>query len=87
MGTMETETHQQMHLPDCDDLEEFFAEYEWIHLTLGVIGNMLFFSGSILFLFEDQLQTVGIWAFIVGSFLMLVGSVGNALVKYVRDRW
>ena len=87
MGTMETETHQQMHLPDCDDLEEFFAEYEWIHLTLGVVGNMLFFGGSILSLFEEQLQILGIWAFIGGSFLMLVGSVGDALVKYVRDRW
>ena len=84
---METEMHQQMPLPDSDDLEEYFAEYEWIHLTLGTVGNMLFFSGSILFLFEGQLQLLGIWTFIVGSFLMLVGSLGDALVKYVRDRW
>ena len=84
---METEMHQQMHLPDSDDLEEFFSEYEWIHLSLGVVGNLLFFAGSILFLSEGQLQVLGTWMFIAGSFLMLVGSMGNALVKYVRDRW
>lgn len=62
-------------------LREFFDHYEWVHITLGLVGNFLFFVGSILF-FYDSLKTVGVWLFVIGSFLMLVGSCGDALVKY-----
>ena len=65
-------------------LSVFFDDYEWIHLTLGVFGNALFFGGSVLFLFEP-LKRFGIYAFIAGSFFMLVGSVGQASVRYARD--
>lgn len=46
---------------------------------------MLFFGGSVLFLFEGQAQTYGVWAFVIGSFLMLVGSIGEAVVKSAQD--
>ncbi|AUV82936.1 hypothetical protein C2R22_15865 [Salinigranum rubrum] len=62
-------------------LREFFDEYEWIHLSLGIVGNVLFFVGSVLFLYET-IEVLDIYTFIVGSFLMLVGAVGKALVKY-----
>lgn len=65
-------------------LSVFFEKYEWIHLSLGVLGNVLFFVGSIMFLYES-LKRLGIYAFVVGSFLMLVGSVGQALVRYERN--
>ena len=42
-------------------------------------------GGSVLFLFEGQAQTYGIWAFVVGSFLTLVGSIGEAVVKSTQD--
>jgi hypothetical protein len=51
---------------------------------LGLLGNLLFFAGSVLFLFDQQLQLMGVWGFVVGSFLMLVGSIGEVLVKYVQ---
>lgn len=82
---MQTESSHPFVVADRNALREFFDEYQWIHLTLGLIGNMLFFVGSVLFLFEQQLQTFGVWAFVVGSFLMLVGSAGEALVKYARN--
>ena len=46
---------------------------------------MLFFGGSVLFLFKGQAQTYGVWAFVIGSFLMLVGSIGEAVVKSAQD--
>ncbi|MDS0294369.1 YrhK family protein [Halogeometricum luteum] len=64
-----------------DALKTLFHDYEWVHLGLGLIGNVLFFVGSVFFLYEP-LKRLGIYAFIVGSFLMLVGSVGQAVVRY-----
>lgn len=68
---------------DEDALRELFDEYEWIHLTLGLFGNTLFFSGSVLFLLD--LQPVGVPSFVVGSFLMLVDSFGSILAKRARN--
>ncbi len=59
-------------------------DYSWIHLTIGLIGNILFFVGSVLFLPQyEAYKVLAIWLFIVGSFLMLTGSVGRFLV----DLW
>ena len=66
-------------------LRAFLKEYEWIHLTLGIIGNISFFVGSIFFLYES-LKQAGTWLFIIGSFGMLIGSLGNALVKYEHKK-
>ena len=57
-------------------------EYGWVHTGLGLLGNVSFFAGSILFLpaFAPW-KTTGVWLFIVGSFLMLIGALGNLLVK------
>ncbi|ELZ33521.1 hypothetical protein C474_05555 [Halogeometricum pallidum JCM 14848] len=63
-----------------DALQTLFQEYEWVHLSLGLLGNVLFFVGSVFFLYEP-LKRLGIYAFIVGSFLMLVGSLGQAVVR------
>lgn len=63
-------------------------EYGWIHLCLGLLGNITFFVGSILFLpaFEPW-KTGGVWLFIVGAFLMMVGSAGRLLVDIWADLW
>lgn len=56
-------------------------DYGWIHLGLGLLGNVAFFAGSILFLpVFDHLQTIGVWLFILGSGLMLIGSLGRLLL-------
>ncbi|MBB3034113.1 YrhK family protein [Alteriqipengyuania lutimaris] len=62
-------------------------DFGWIHNSLGLLGNVLFFVGSILFLpaFESH-QTLGVWLFIMGSFLMLVGALGELGVKIVDSR-
>lgn len=64
-------------------LRTIVRDYEWIHISLGIIGNVAFFVGSILFLRQfNAWQETGVWLFIVGSFLMLIGGIGQALVRY-----
>ncbi|AQZ53771.1 MULTISPECIES: YrhK family protein [Martelella] len=61
-------------------------EYGWIHLSLGLLGNIGFFVGSIFFLPSlEQYKTLGVWLFIVGSFFMLIGALGRLLVD-VTDK-
>ena len=55
-------------------------DYEWIHLTLGLLGHLSFFTGSILFLPAlEAYKTVGVWLFIFGALFMLVGYIGRLL--------
>lgn len=49
------------------------------------LRNLIFFIGSIWFLWEST-KMAGVWAFIVGAFGMMVGSIGEAIVKYERHR-
>ncbi|ESR24551.1 YrhK family protein [Lutibaculum baratangense] len=67
-------------------IRTILRDYGWAHLALGLTGNLAFFAGSILFLprFED-IKTIGVWLFIVGSFLMLVGSAGG-LLKQIWEK-
>lgn len=70
-----------------DTLRLIVKDYGWVHTSLGLLGNVLFFVGSVLFLpvFEPW-KTMGVWLFIIGSFLMLVGALGELSVKLVDAR-
>lgn len=59
------------------------ADFPWIHLGIGIFGNVTFIVGSVFFLFPG-LQAAGIWLFIFGTFGMLLGSLGEVLVRYER---
>jgi hypothetical protein len=57
-------------------------DFGWIHTGIGVFGNTTFFVGSLLFLPAlEPWKTVGVWLFVFGAFFMLVGAVGDLLVK------
>lgn len=58
-------------------------DFPWIHMGIGLTGNTLFFVGSVFFLIPP-LETVALWLFVLGSFGMLVGSVGEILVRRER---
>ena len=65
-----------------------FREFRWIHISLGFIGNLSFFVGSIFFLWEHT-QWLGTWLFIIGAFGMLIGSFGRLMVtweEYMKKR-
>lgn len=65
-------------------LKKFVHEYGWVHMSLGLTGNVTFFVGSLLFLPQlEQYKTVGVWFFVTGPFLMLIGALGRLLV----DLW
>lgn len=66
-------------------LKRFFDDFEWIHIVLGITGNLTFFAGSIFF-FQESLKYEGTWLFVIGSFLMLVGSIGSGLVRYTYNK-
>ena len=63
-----------------DPFATLLRDYEWVHLTLGLIGNVCFVVGSAFFLYET-LKIEGTWLFIIGSSGMLIGAVGSAVVK------
>ncbi len=57
-------------------------DYGWIHTSIGAIGNFVFFIGSIFFLPSfKSLLVVGVWLFIIGSLLMMIGAIGDFFVK------
>ena len=60
-------------------------EFPLIHLTVSMLGNTTFAIGSVLFFFHS-LQRAGLWLFIIGSFGMLLGSLGEAFVRYERHK-
>ena len=64
-------------------------DYGWVHLSLGLLGNLVFLTGSVLFLpLLEHLKTIGVWLFIFGAALMAAGSLGRLLVDiwYSDDR-
>lgn len=63
----------------------FLRDFPWIHLLIGLTGNLLFFVGSIMF-FSDRLETGAIWLFVLGSLGMLIGSLGEILVRIEKRR-
>jgi hypothetical protein len=55
-------------------------QYPLVHLGIGLFGNASFVTGGVLFLYAGT-KTVGVWLFVVGSFGMLVGSIGELILR------
>lgn len=67
-------------------ISRLISDFRWVHTGLGLVGNLSFFVGSVCFLYTDLIKEVGVWLFIIGSFGMLIGSLGEAVVRYERHR-
>jgi len=62
-------------------------DYEHVHTAFGIAGNLLFVVGSVLFYKAfDQYYALAVSLFVIGSTLMLVGSVGNGLRRLWEHR-
>lgn len=60
-------------------------DFPIIHTVIGLVGNLLFFVGSILFFKAfEPFYTFAVWLFVIGSACMLVGSVGEVIRKFVQ---
>jgi membrane-bound ClpP family serine protease len=63
-------------------LRRLVHEYEYIHLTIGILGNAMFVVGSVLFYKAfESLYPLAVTLFVVGSSFMLTGSLGSAAKK------
>ncbi len=60
-------------------------DFPWVHLGLGLFGNTSFVIGSVMFFWEST-KTLAIWLFVLGSLGMLLGSVGEFLVRVEKRR-
>ncbi|MFB0610991.1 YrhK family protein [Aurantiacibacter poecillastricola] len=71
-----------------DALETLVRDFGWIHTGVGLMGNLAFVAGSVLFLPQfEPWKVTGVWLFIIGSALMFVGAAGDMLVKWCeRDK-
>src|SRR5690349_365212 len=56
----------------------FVRRYPHVHLGIGLVGNGVFFLGTILFMFKKY-EEAGLWFFLVGTAGMFLGSVGEIL--------
>jgi hypothetical protein len=65
--------------------EHFFERYQWWFVVIGLIGNGLFFVGSICFL-SKSLETISISLFIAGSCFMLVSQSAAAIAEYSKQK-
>ena len=68
-------------------LQALVRDFPYIHTSIGLFGNLLFFLGSILFFktFETW-HTLAVWMFVVGSAGMLLGSCGQILKSIYEAR-
>ena len=65
-------------------LAAFVRRYPYVHQGIGLLGNALFITGSVLFLV--QRQPVGVVAFLSGSICMFIGQLGDIMRGLGRRR-
>ena len=68
-----------------DALRAFLTQYEWLHALIGVVGNVLFVTGSTLFIWEP-LKAYATACFLASSTGMLIGNVCGVIVRIRRHR-
>ncbi len=62
-------------------------DYEYIHIVIGIVGNLLFVFGSVLFFKAfERYYTLAVTLFVVGSTFMFIGSLGSGLRKLWQHR-
>jgi hypothetical protein len=64
-------------------LRALVRHYEWVHLGIGILGNLTFLAGT--FLFLAKVEPLSLYLFIAGSAGMLIGNVGSAVVRLERS--
>lgn len=57
----------------------------WVHLAVGLLGNLAFVIGSLFFL-SPTLERAGTWLFVVASWGMFIGVSGEIAVRYEARR-
>lgn len=64
---------------------QLHERYEWLHILNDLLISIAFLIGSIFFLY-DSLKHMGVWLFIIGSVLLLMGPIIRTANKlHVRN--
>ena len=62
-------------------IRRYAHDIPWVHLAVGLFGNFAFVIGSLFFL-SPTLTRAGTWLFVVASWGMLIGVIGEVLARY-----
>lgn len=62
-------------------IRRYAHDVPWVHLGVALFGNISFVIGSLFFL-SPELTRAGTWLFVVASWGLLVGVIGEILVRY-----
>ena len=68
-------------------LGQVIRDYPYVHTIIGIMGNLMFVVGSVLFFkVFDVWYSLAVWLFVLGSTFMLVGAVGEGLIRMIEHR-
>lgn len=59
-------------------LSFYVNKNEWLHLTIGIFGNLCFICGSVAFLNNHEASG---WLFLAGGIGMTINAAGNLIAK------
>ena len=62
-------------------IRRYAHDVPWVHLGVALVGNFAFVIGSLFFLYPE-LTRAGTWLFVVASWGLLIGVIGEILVRY-----
>ncbi|MBR0553382.1 YrhK family protein [Stakelama marina] len=68
-------------------MKTLIRDYPYIHLAIGLLGNLCFLVGSVLFFKQfEAWHTTAVWLFVAGSAGMLLGALGKAATDIINAR-
>jgi hypothetical protein len=62
-------------------IRRYAHDIPWVHLGVALVGNLAFVIGSLFFL-SPALTRAGTWLFVVASWGLLIGVIGEILARY-----
>jgi YrhK-like protein len=62
-------------------IRRYAHDIPWVHMGVALVGNFAFVVGSLFFL-SPTLTRAGTWLFVVASWGLLVGVIGEILARY-----
>ena len=66
-------------------IRRYAHDIPWVHLAVGLFGNAAFVVGSLFFL-SPTLTRAGTWLFVVASWGMLIGVLGEIMARYEANQ-
>jgi hypothetical protein len=62
-------------------IRRYAHDIPWVHMGVALVGNFAFVIGSLFFL-SPELTRAGTWLFVVASWGLLIGVIGEILTRY-----